>query len=225
MTRTANARIAGFTFLFYIAAGIGSILLYARASGGEDTAGRLAAISQHVTDVGVVVILLLVQCFSALVLAVTLFAITRDQDHDLAMLAMLCRVAEGIISGAGISSTLAVVDLANATGAGGPDLLAKHVLGAHLLREDFALTASFFAVGSILFSYLLLRGRMIPIPLGWLGVVASALLVVGLPLQLAGFVRGPITQFVWLPMVAFEVPLGLLLLIKGVRVPAHPGAA
>ena len=82
------------------------------------------------------------------------------------------------------------------------------------------LTATFFAVGSTAFAYLLLRGRMIPVPLAWLGVVASAVLVVGLPLQLAGWVHGPITSVMWLPMLAFEVPLGLWLLTKGVA--AHP---
>jgi hypothetical protein len=168
---------------------------------------------------GLVVILLLLQCFSALVLAVTLYALTHEQDRDLALLAMLCRAGEGIISGAGIASTLAVVDLAKESVVGGPDLAARHALAAYLLRGDVALTATFFAVGSLLFSHLLLRGRMIPVPLGWLGVVASVLLVVGLPLQLAGFVRGPITQLLWLPMLAFEVPLGFLLLLKGVRVP------
>jgi hypothetical protein len=53
-----------------------------------------------------------------------------------------------------------------------------------------AVTATFFAVGSTLFSWLLLRGRMIPVPLAWLGVLASVLLVVLLPLEAAGFVWG-----------------------------------
>jgi hypothetical protein len=43
------------------------------------------------------------------------------------------------------------------------------------------------------------------------------LLVVTLPLQLAGFLRGPVMSYVWIPMLAFEVPLGFWLLIKGVR--------
>ena len=79
-----------------------------------------------------------------------------------------------------------------------------------------AVTATFFAVGSTLFAYLLLRGRMIPIPLAWVGLVASVLLVIGLPLQAAGFLSGPITMIMWLPMLAFEVPLGLWLISKGV---------
>ena len=58
---------------------------------------------------------------------------------------------------------------------------AAHALAAYLLRDDAALTATFFAVGSTAFTYLLLRGRIIPTPLAWLGFVASVLLVIGLP--------------------------------------------
>ena len=82
------------------------------------------------------------------------------------------------------------------------------------------LAATLFAVGSTLFSWLLLRGRMISAVLAWLGVVASVLLVALLPLQLVGALTGPVTQFMWLPMAAFEIPLGLWLLIKGVAAPA-----
>jgi hypothetical protein len=56
---------------------------------------------------------------------------------------------------------------------------------------------------------------MVPVPLAWLGVVASVLLIVGLPLQLVGVLRGPVTQLMWLPGAAFEITLALWLLIKG----------
>ncbi len=220
MTRTTNARIAGFTFLLYVAAGIASLVLFGWATSGEGIEAKLVGIAQNASDVRITVVLDLLQCFSALVLAVTLYAITREQDPDLAMLALTCRVGEGVIAAIGIPSTLGLLWLATAAGASAPDTVAAHALGAFLLRGNVALTATFFAVGSTLFSYLLLRGRMIPIPLAWLGVVASVLLVVGLPLQLAGFLRGPVTSLMWLPMLAFEVPLALWLLIKGVAIPA-----
>jgi Domain of unknown function (DUF4386) len=225
VTRTTNARIAGFTFLLYIAAGVASLVLFRRAASGAGIAAKLASIAEHPTGVGVVVMLGLVQAFSALVLAVTLYAITREQDKDLAMLALVCRVGEGIIGGLSIPGTLALLWLATSTGPDAPATDAAHALGAYLLRDDVALTGTFFAVGSTLFASLLLRGRMIPIPLAWLGVVASALLVVGLPLQLAGFVHGPITSLMWLPMLAFEVPLAVWLLTRGVATPIRTQAA
>jgi len=172
MTRTTNARLAGFTFLFYIAAGISSLALAGRG---------------HATDV-----LSLLTSFSALVLGVTLYAITREQDADLALLGLTCRVIEAIPGHEG---------------------------------------AIFFAVGSTLFSWLLLRGRMIPIALAWLGVLASVLLVVILPLQRAGLLGGltswssSVTWLIWLPALVYEVALALWLLIKGVAAPAPKQSA
>jgi Domain of unknown function (DUF4386) len=219
MTRTANARIAGFTFLLYIAAGITSMVLFRRAAGDEGIAAKLEGLATHAYDAGALVMLGLAQCFSALVLGVTLWAITRDEDHDLAMLGLVCRVVEGAIGGLSIAVTLALFWLATASGADAPAPAAAHALAAYLLRDDVALTATFFAVGSMAFTYLFLRGRMIPAPLAWLGVGASALLVIALPLQLAGWLHGAITSLIWLPMLAFEVPLGVWLLTRGVAAP------
>ncbi len=221
MTRTTNARIAGVAFLTYIAAGITDMGFHARATAGSDIAGKLASIAQHVNDVRYSVLLGMLQTFCALVLGVTLYAITRDEDRDLAMLGMICRVAEGIIGAFSVPETLALLWLATTTGTDAPDRTAAHALAAYLMRNTVAFTATFFAAGSTLFTWLLLRGRMIPIVLAWIGVVGSVLLLICLPLQVAGFLRGPLTQWIWLPMTFFEVPLALWLLVKGVAVSAR----
>jgi hypothetical protein len=167
MTLRTNARVAGFTFWIYFAAGISSMLL-----AGNDPATA---------------VLSLVGSFSALVLGVTLYAITREQDRDLAMLGLTCRVIEAVPGHGEI----------------------------------------YFAVGSAVFSWLLLCGRMIPVALAWLGVIASVLLVVLLPLQIAGFFGGPrawsspVTWAVWLPMLVFELTLGVWLITRGVAMPAE----
>jgi hypothetical protein len=162
--RFLYARVAGLAFLIYSAAGITSMNL---------------ADQSQMTEV-----LSLFMSFSALVLGVTLYALTREQGPALAMMALVCRILEAVPVGE---------------------------------------PAIFFAVGSTIFSWLLLRGRMIPVLLAWLGVVASALLVVVLPLQVAGLFGGAmswsssIAWLVWLPMLVYEVLLALWLLIKGVK--------
>jgi len=221
MIRTTNARIAGFTFLVYIAATITSVLLFAQATSGEGVAAQLAAIAQHATNVRLTVLLGLLGNFCALVLAVTLYAITREQDRDLAMLALTCRVAEGI-AGMDVSRTLGLLWLATAPDAAALDAGAASALGAFFLKMEASFTASaaFFALGSTLFSWLLLRGRIIPVALAWLGVLASILPVVCFPLQLAGLLGGPVTSWMWYPILLFEVALALWLIIKGVVAPA-----
>ena len=171
MTLTTNARVAGLTLLFYIAAGIATMVL---------------ADWPHATDV-----ISVLTSFAALVLGVTFYALTREQDPDLALLGLTCRVVE------------------SSPGEG----------------------TIYFAVGSTIFAWLLLRGRMIPIALAWLGVLAGILLVVFLFVQRAGLFGGavnwssPVTWIIWLPMLVFELTLALWLLIKGVATPAPKQSA
>ncbi len=225
MTRTTNARIAGATFLLYIALGITQMIVAGGARGTGGTAEKLASIAQHLVAYRFALLLGLTTCFCALMLGVTLYAITRDEDPHLAMLALVCRVCEGVLSSVSSMAAVGILWLEAARGADGPAYANAETIGTFLFALpgwNVALNATFFAVGSALFSYLMLRGRVIPAVLAWLGVAASVLLVVCLPLQAAGFLSGSFTSIMWIPMAAFEVPTGFWLLIRGV--PPVPGA-
>jgi hypothetical protein len=211
--------MAGFTFLFYIVVGITGMMLLSQATRADGIPAQLATIAQHALQLRLTLVSDVLQAVCAIVLGVTLYAITRDEDSDLAMLALTFRVAEGLLGAVAAQRTLELLWIGTATGPRAPNAVTLQVLGTYLLnRPNSNMPAIFFAIGSALFSYLLLRGQTIPVPLAWLGVVASVLLVVGLPLQLAGFVSGAVASYLWIPMLAFEVPLAFWLLIKGVRI-------
>jgi hypothetical protein len=220
MTRTTNARLAGFTFLFYIAVGLTSLTIENRATSAEGTAAKLARLAEHAADVRATLVLTVLTSLSALVLAVTLHALTRDEDADLALLALTCRVGEGLLPMVGIPATLGLLRLAiSAAAPGAPDPAAANALGGYLLSVrggEPLVSAILFAVGSTLFCYLFLRARSIPTALAWFGVLASVLLMVALPAQLGGVLKGPATTYVWMPMLLFEVAFGLWLVAKGV---------
>jgi hypothetical protein len=223
MTRTANARLAGFTFLFYIATGITSLMLFNQAiSGAQGTAAKLAAIAQHATVVRLAVVLALVIFLCAVVLGVTLYALIREEDRDLAMIALCCRVSEGVIAAVSATSTLQLLAIATAsTAAAAPEAATAQALGGLLLNHrgsTGSIAAICFVMGSTLYSYLFLRARNIPVPLAWLGVLASVLLLIALPLELAGLIK--MSFLMWLPMLVFEVTFALWLIIKGVAAPA-----
>jgi hypothetical protein len=223
-SRQLCAKLAGFTILFYIVIGLAVEALSSRATSAEGTAAILIRIAEHESDMRVIILLKLLESFSAVVLAVSLYGITRDESHELAMLALVCRVCEGVLSALGIQRTLGLLWLATAgAGAGSPDATTVKTLGDFLLMpaQGAMISAPFFAVGSMIFAYLLLRGRIVPVPLAGFGVLASVLLVVGVPMQLAGFFSGPLTWYMWLPMLAFLIPLGLWLLIKGAATPTR----
>jgi len=224
MTRTTNARLAGFTSLFYMGVGIANEVLMGRAKGAEGVAAKLLRLGEHATEVRVATVLALLECLSAIVVGVALYGVTREEDHELALLALICRAAEGVINSINISGNLELLWLAQASNGASPlDAATTHALGTFLLIPGVPIAAMFFAVGMVLFSSLLLRGRMVP---GWLagwGVLGSVLLVLGLPLQISGFFTGPLTGYQWVPAIGFNLALGLWLLIRGVAAPSRPG--
>jgi hypothetical protein len=226
MTLRANARLAGLTLLIYFVAGIGSHVLFNQTSAGYGTAARLANIAQHVALVRVGALLQLVEFLCELVLAVTLFALTRDQDRDLALLAMSCRLTEGVIAAlaAGSRLDLLAVAIASRT-ATGPDAAAVQVLGASLLNGTAGPAALCFSVGNLIFASLFLRARSIPVWLASLGVVASILGLVEFSLEMLDLLHGPATIVAWIPMALFELILALWLLIRGVAVRSAPASS
>jgi len=222
VTRTANARLAGATFLVYIGLAFPSMVLYDRATSGRGIAAKLSTLAEHAADMRVSIVLAFVTCFAALVLAVTLYAITRDEDADWAMLGLTCRVGEGLNTAISLPAAVALLWLATTGRESVPVPETSQAIAALLLRVGTWSTivgSMLFAVGSTCFSYLFLRGRIIPVALAWIGVLASVLLVVALPLRLVDVVSGSTLQFLWLPMAAFEIPLGLWLLFKGAAAP------
>ena len=76
-------------------------------------------------------------------------------------------------------------------------------------------SASCLALGSTIYCYLFLRGRIIPVWLAWFGLFSSVILLGVLPLKLAGFIDSQLT-IICLPMLVFEIILAFWLIIKGV---------
>lgn len=224
MTRKTNARLAGFMFLFYIATGITGLALSNQVASGNGTAAKLASMAQHATTVRLTVLLTMCGFVSALVLGVTLYALTREEDRDLALMALCCRVTEGVNAVAGAGRTLQLLAVAamatGSTAVAAPDAAAAQAYGGLMLNQGGwtgNIGALCFVMASTLYSYLFLRARTIPVMLAWLGLLASVLLLVALPLGLVGVIN--VSFFMWMPMLVFEVAFALWLIIKGVATP------
>jgi len=160
---------------------------------------------------------------------------TRTTNARLAGTAFLVYIVAGIASlaarSAGATSLLAVltsfcalvlgVTLWSLTRDVDRDL-SMMALACRLLEAAPGHGEMYFAVGSALFAWLLLKGRLIPTAMAWLGLVASSFLVLLIPLQMMGLFGGvrawssPVTWFLWLPMLVFELALSFWLLLRGV---------
>lgn len=220
MTNTSHARVAGGVLLLYIVTGIAALAIVAPISGATAIADKLTLIAADPWRVRIAIVLAPLMSVYALVLGVTFRALTRDHDPDLAMLGFAFRSAEGVI---GLTLTVATVTLlwlATADTAASLDPAARDAVGSLLVRVDRAnpfLSAFAFSMGSLCFSVVFARARSIPTLMARLGVAASAILVVILPLQLAGLPVGGaiVANGAWLPMLVFELALALRLLAKG----------
>jgi hypothetical protein len=223
MTLKTNSRLAGFTFLAYIAVGISSMILSRNVMGdATGTAAKLLRIADHTSIVRVDILIALFTATCALILAVTLYALTRHVDRDLAMIALCCRLTEGVIGVLSTIKLLALIYIATANPlTPGADAAATNTVADLLFAmESWILftSASCFALGSTIFCYLFLRARSIPASLAWLGLLSSILLLVILPLKLAGYIVASFA-FMWIPMLIFEIAFGIWLLVKGITLP------
>jgi hypothetical protein len=218
------ARLAGFMFLFLIATVLASSFLL---SGVEEPeiSNTFRNISQDIFRIRLSTYLLIVSSISTLILATMLYIITKRQDENLAILALLCRATEAALYAMGITSVFALLFLSEGIATASENELASaRVLGELVSSVENLSTnigAIFFAVGSTLYSYLFFKARSIPAPLAGLGLVASLMLVVGVPLQTAAghsTVAGA-SAAIWIPMFVFEISTGSWLLIKGAKMP------
>lgn len=219
MKAKTNGRIAGAMFLLYTATAVAEMVLLSRAVNGTAVAATLGDISRHAASMRAVVLLSTATIIDAVFLGASLYALTRDTDRDIALLALSCRLVEAVINVIPTLAFAAVLWLVTEGATASVDALTGRSLAVFLLRIprwSNTVSATCFGVGSILFSYLFLRARSIPALLACLGVVASVLVVVGASLQFVGVTEA--RWFLWMPILPFELMLAFWLLIKGVSV-------
>ncbi|ABP52976.1 DUF4386 domain-containing protein [Salinispora tropica] len=214
MSERFAARLAGALFLLVIA-----VVLASSAAAGGDAGGiaqRLASIAEDPSGLRLSIVLLTVAGIATLGLGAMLHAITRRQDPSLAAFALACRAVESGLYAVQILGAMLLLSLSRQNTDRVRELGAATVDVAAWSNN---VGACFFAVGSAVFAYILLRSRAVPRPLAILGLLASLLLAVSIPFQSAA---GAVTTegagiLLWLPMFAFELTAGGWLLIKGLR--------
>ncbi len=218
MRRRTEAKVAGFAYLSYIVLAMSAAVLSGKTTAGTDTAQTLSTLANMIGAARTTVLLDLLQTVCALLLAVTLYRLSKAVDATIALLAMCFRVGEGLLGFLPIVSKLELMNLATAPGpqcANNPGCIA--VAHEILKRPDAGVSEFCFVVGGFLFAYLLLAGRLIPRWLAWIGVVTIGVQMICVPLEIAGILGASVVSWLWLPILLYEVPLGLWLILKGVR--------
>jgi hypothetical protein len=221
------ARLAGFLYLTIIVTSILSLFVVeARlvVDGDWATTTRRIAADQTLFRAGLVYDLAMFA--SVIALAWALFVILRGVDRNLALLALLWRMAEAVVGAVTVLLGVLVVLLV-----GSPDAPAGlapgplHALVEALLTAravGFDVAVFFLCLGTIVNCRLLYTSRYVPRALAGFGIVAFAIMLVGTVVGLLLPQSKDLTMIGWAPGILFEVAIGVWLLLKGI--PAAPVA-
>ncbi|HVS16514.1 MAG TPA: DUF4386 domain-containing protein [Thermoanaerobaculia bacterium] len=220
MTRAGVARVAGVTFLLYIAVKVSSSILFEGSLGSGGAGSRLASVAVHASNLRVATVLALASCVCALVLGVSLYFYTRSSHAELSIFVLICRTAEAVLNGVYALGIIALVFIATASTQASQETDATLVMAiARSTRHATLVMAFFLALGTGAFAWVLLRARLAPRYLAALGLLGSVPPIIGMPLQIVGALRGFPTQVLWILLFLFEIALGIWLLTSGGRDP------
>jgi hypothetical protein len=156
--------------------------------------------------------------------AVTLYPILKRQNEGLALGFVTSRLLEGSMIFAGVVSLLSLVTLRHgpggAAGANGAALVATGASHVAVYNWTFLLGQSLMpAINAVLLGTLLYQSRLVPRALPVLGLIGAPLLLAA---DIATLFGGIGQHSSWalvaaLPVAAWELSLGLWLVVKGFR--------
>lgn len=224
--RTA-ARIAGFLYLFLMVTGVFAEF-YARGSlivpgDAVQTAKNIAA-SERLFRIGTVSDLITFAGDAILVWA--LYVVLKPVNGNVALLAAFLRIAECAILGVITLNDFVVLRLLSGTNylrafdTQQLQALARVFVGVQ--ADGYRIGIVFFGLGSTVFSYLWLESRYIPRGFAAWGILASLLVASGvLAIMVFPGLAPVVTPAYYVPIMIFEIALGLWLLVKGIQVPVN----
>ena len=181
MFETPNMeRLTGFLFLFVLATSALSAGLIVRPDTDPDeTANTLNNIAKNHDMYLIGVILDLISHIAIVALACALYLTFSPKNRSLALLGTLWRVVEGgILAFNEINNGVLLAIAQDYIAAEGAEALPLLTMGRTIILMEywgFMIGLTFFALGSLAYSILFVSSKAIPLPLGYLGVVASIL--------------------------------------------------
>lgn len=234
------AAIAGAMYLITWATTILTGFVMHRLIVGGDAARTASNIVAHAQLFRVGIVSDLLTVAGCVILNLALYELLAPVHRRLALLAAFWRLAESLVYAAIIASSFVILsvlsgaDYLRAFEPGQLQALARLLLGAR--ASGFLIAMLFLGLGSMIYSYPLVRSRYVPRVLTLLGLAGSALFALYLLARFLfpAFVAAATAAVVALPAVALvllamiflpifgtEFALGFWLLVKGVRVPEH----
>ncbi|MFY9927099.1 MAG: DUF4386 domain-containing protein [Streptosporangiaceae bacterium] len=157
--------------------------------------------------------------------AVTLYPVVKRQNEGVALGFVTARVLEAVMIFTGVVSLLSLVtlrqDLGGTAGAAGANAAALVTTGAShvaIYNWTFLLGQSLMpGINALLLGSLLYRSRLVPRVIPVLGLIGAPLLICTVIATLFGGIKLGSPELAALPIAAWELSLGVWLVVKGFR--------
>jgi hypothetical protein len=154
--------------------------------------------------------------------AVTLYPVVKRQNEGAALGFVTARVLEAVMIFTGVVSLLSLVtlrqDLGGAAGANAAALVTTSASHVAVYNWTFLLSQSLMpAFNALLLGSLLYRSRLVPRIIPVIGLIGAPFLICTVIATLFGAMKLGSPEFAALPVAAWELSLGIWLVVKGFR--------
>jgi len=213
-------RIAIIVGVLFIIATITSIVGGSLIGSVIDSSDDFLKISENENQIVLGCLLVLVDAFAVIFIAILMFPILKKHSEGLALGYVGLRIFEGVVFIIGVISILAMLTLSQEYISGALDASYFQALVALLLGiYDWSWLVGpliFFALSTLPFYYLLYQSKLIPQWLSGWGLIGGVLVTLFGLLAMFGFdTTSTISMFLFLPIAIQEMVLAVWLIVKG----------
>ena len=154
--------------------------------------------------------------------AITLYPVVKRQNEGAALGFVAARVLEAVMIFTGVVSLLSLVtlrqDLGTAAGANAAALVTAGAAHVAIYNWTFLLSQSLMpGINALLLGSLLYRSRLVPRVIPLIGLIGAPFLICTVIATLFGGMKLGSPEFAAVPVAAWELSLGVWLVVKGFR--------
>jgi hypothetical protein len=175
--------LSGFLFLFIIITNLASNRFGYQTFGDLDSEANLQKINKDPRKFKISFVLILIEHVSIILLAITLFIAFNQYNLILAVVWTISRAGEGVIQIFNKKNYWRLLDIAKQySDASGAEKNALEDLRLGILkskRSNFTFAQILFSIGTLSYSILFVTYGVVPVMIGWFGIVASILYGLG----------------------------------------------
>jgi hypothetical protein len=219
----STPRLLGMMFVFVaVASLLGGLLLsslsYTHIGPPDNISETMIKISDNPITMQMSIVVELITAIGIVLLAVLLYTTLKKQNKIIALWAFGLWIGEAIILAVREISAFSLLKVSQEfVKAGAPDSSNFQAFGSLFYESaqiGYAVLMVFYCLGGMLFYYLFLKSKYVPIVISLWGITAASLGFIG---TLIGFFDYIVPMYVFLPILPFELAIGVWLMVKGIR--------